>query len=180
MDDGFDYDDLEKKLHTKYSDQKIDIIACDFNLDHDKINGIEIACMLRQFNRNSSILIYSGNLAGILRIYFADFKEDNPKPTLTKIKKLITSKIEDFVDRPDYVDRIVGLTNNNTIELEIEDSLLKYKDYTFKHGLTKIRGKKFSEIANEIGITSPLGRKFIKDLIERALAHMIELNTQDE
>jgi len=174
--------DLEKivdNIKQEYKSRKIDIIACDYNFGDKEINGCEVAFLVRQFKKNSQILIYSGNIDTVLGDYFGKIDSKNKKQVFHKIKKLITSKIDDFIDRSDYLNHILGMLGKTSLELEIENQLIKYKDIHLTHGFENLAGKTFEEIAAHVSEQSPPGQRFIKELIDRGLCHMINLNSDE-
>jgi len=69
---------------------------------------------------------------------------------------------------------------NTPIELEIAEQLLKHKDMKFSTGYSNFLGKTLGEIADEINRDTHHGKRFVAEIIEKAVAHMIELNDEEK
>jgi hypothetical protein len=169
---------VKDKLWALIDANKVDLVACDYNLGDENVTGLEVIHIVREKDRNCIIILYSGVLYGIIEKILSDREEGSSKPTIKKLKKLITDRVSDFTDREDFTNDIVHhLLNNVPLEMEIIDQLLKYKDMMFQHGYTQFEDKRFDEIAREIRSGSIHGKRFSKEILERGIAHMIDLNT---
>lgn len=175
----FDIDEIKLKLDEKLDEIKYDLVACDFNLEDDKITGIDIVNIVRNKNRNCTIIIYSGNLDKIVSYIL---KQENNNKIFKKIKTIIRCKVADFIDRnQNYEDEIINLLKNSIpLEVLIEKKLLDFPGLTFRHGYKIFIGKTLKEIAHEINSDSYHGVRFKKEIIERGICHMIDLNNEYE
>lgn len=92
----------------------------------------------------------------------------------------MTTNIEDFYDRPNLDEIVIGLLEKKILpEVILRNKLLEFPGFKFKHGYNKFLGKTLSQIADEIDKNTPHGRKMFLEIIERGIHHMIDLNTDE-
>ncbi len=159
-------------------DQKIDVIGCDFNLHStDKTLTYEIIETIRQFNKTASVFIYSG---GMNRSTLQMFGEEGKGPGERFLKIAMTSNICDYINnRGAIVEKVLEMLKKPSIELQIEHFLMENKSLKLQHSINEFKGKQLFEIAKEIRLKTDLGVLYSQEIIERALSHMIDLNTYD-
>jgi hypothetical protein len=172
--------DIEKitaALRTPdYRRVKVDIIACDYHLEDDVVNGYEIIRKLRNhLHYRKAIILYSGNLETVIREIL---REENLREKIDRIKALARANIFEFNDKNDYRQSIITALRRNEFSLEFELELLlqKYSEWTFKSVYPAFSGRTISEILDEIEAGSAQGQEFQKALLANAVAHMINLN----
>lgn len=175
-----DLDKVSSDLLTPaYRKLKVDIIACDYDLQDDEVNGYTLIGKLRgHLKYQKEIILYSANLD---RVVNAILKVDNPKELYTQVRHLAHARIRDFHDKNDYRQSIITALKDTTfsLESELETLLTKYADLTFNSVFPPLRGKKIAEILGEIEAGSKEGKGFQKALLENAIAHMVEMNTDE-
>ena len=159
-----------------YLDLDIDIVACDFNLKDDYVNGYDLICDLyakanvqknRRRIRKARLVFYTGEVKKLSDVLVLD------------MKKFLILKAESVVDRPDLVPAIVGISNSVFEELNLEsfflESLEPFHDKVFSNTYPQFRGKALQEICKEIEKETHHGREFLRALVEFTVANMIEL-----
>lgn len=174
--------DLDKVISAlrspEYRRLKVDVIACDYNLQDDEVNGYELIRRLR-FPRiyKKDVIIYSGNLDTVI---WKILQEGSLKEKIHKIRNLTKADIRAFDDKNDYRRSIIEALREDTFSLEAElDSLLdKYGEWTFRSVFPEFKNKKISEILDEIGLESTNSKAFRRAFLENAIAHMIDLNRE--
>lgn len=167
---------------SEFSNEKFDLIAFDWQLDDDDINGIEL---IRQFDhngirKNTPKLLYSGLLQQVIESILEDYKNGNidTKYAWNQINTLIRINIIDYVDRSSYEKSIIDVLGKlgDPIEAILEKKLREYHNLTFRNTYPMFEGKTLSEIADIIEKDASQGNKFKNELIEQALAYLIHLN----
>jgi hypothetical protein len=204
-----DIEKIVEKLRTiEYRYSKVNVIACDYRLQDDHVNGFEIIRKLRnQLQYKKSIILYSANLETVINEILLGSLEDRIRRILNLVKAKVPANLEAgvreilsgdlrdqihrirnltradimaFTDKDNYRSSIITALEQDPFSLESElDSLLSsYRDWTFRSVFPPLSGKKLSEIIEEIDSGSVNGIAFQKALLENAVAHMIELNNE--
>lgn len=176
--------DINKVIETykkEYKKNAYHLIAFDWGLS-EGLDGIEL---IRQFEhhkcgKDSMKMLYSGVLKQIIYSIIDDYEKDetkNKEHIYKKLNTLIKVDIKDFSERETYDEAIVNALDKNDEQLEIilKQELLKYKDLTFESGYQRFRGLTLEQIVDKID--SIQGEDFKRDILELAIAHMIELNS---
>lgn len=173
-----DSEKVKTKIRKLIEENRIDLIACDYNLGDDSFSGLEMIDIVRQKDMTCVIILYSGNLNDIIKKILTEKSESEElKPTIKRLKKMVTNKISEISEREDFTDIIIHhLVDNIPLEHELIDVLTRYGDMVLEHGYTMFISKKCSEIAHEIRISSIHGKRFSKEIVERGITHMIALN----
>lgn len=174
-----DRESIKVSLHNDFmANHTYDLVAIDFDLEDDHLTGLDIVKIVREKNRNCAVILYSGNLNKI-----ADHISKIPEQSerFRQIKTIVNCKIAGFIDRSaGYEDDLIHILKKQIrLELTIEKKLQEHGDLKFKHGYDRFLGKSLQEIGHEIGIESFHGNKFTQEIIERGIAHMIELNSPE-
>lgn len=204
--------DLEKIVEAlgtnEYRRSKVNVIACDYRLQDDHVNGFEVIRKLRnELNFKGSVILYSANLETVIAdILLGNFAEQverimslvnanipenleagikevlagDLKGQIHRIRNLTHANISALKDKDSYKSSIITALEQESFSMETElDSLLNnYRDWTFRSVFPPFSDKKVSEIAEEIDSGSPKGISFQKALLENAVAHMLELNKE--
>lgn len=175
---SLDLSKIEEELYGKYMDgSTYDLVACDFDFEDDDITGLDIVKKVRQRNRRCDVVIYSGRLDKVATHISKIGKQIE---RFKQIKTIVDCKIHSFIDRPDTEDAVIGILKNKVrLETIIENKLKEHGKLKFRHGFKKFEGKTLMEIASEIENDSFQGIKFKQEIVERGIAHMIELNLMD-
>jgi len=167
--------EYKKRFKGTYS-----LIACDWDLNDDNVDGIEL---LRQFKANNiwkhtPKMLYSGlldeKLSEKLELYkLGKLSKDK---LLSHIKLLINTDLRGFYKREDYDKYIIAFLRDEeeTMDVIVEDILLKFPDFEFK-GAWEHRsfcGKTFKEVASILSSNEILCQKFKRELIEECIAYL--------
>lgn len=176
--DEYNFGKARQYLIENILDQKIDVIGCDFNLHTtNKTLTYDIIETVRQFNKTASVFIYSG---GMNRTTLQMFGDEGRKPGERYLKIAMSSNICDYINnRGAIVEKVLGMLKKPSIELQVEHFLMENESLKLMHSINEFKGKQLFEIAKEIRIKSDLGILYTQEIVERALSHMIDLNTYD-
>lgn len=174
----YNFELTRKYLIEEFLEQKIDVIGCDFNLHAThKALTYKIIETIRQFNKSASVFIYSG---GMNRSTLQMFGDEGKKPAEGYLKIAMSSNICAYVNNKGTLpDRVISILKSPSVELQIEDFLMQNESLKLEHSIELFRGKQLFEISKEIRIQSENGIAFTKDIIERGLSHIIDLNSID-
>lgn len=170
--------DFENSLKTLISEEfisKVDLVACDFNLHRsNKILTFEIIKHIRSTNKACVVVIYSG---GLNRSLLEVFKSLGKKAGEKALYSALSSNISAFIgNRRNAFSSVENLLSLPSIELEIDNLLTNSKNLEISHGYHGLKFKNLGEIATEIRKGSSLGKKYLNEIIERGISHMINLN----
>lgn len=179
--------DIEKVIPVIKSEFKgitFDIIAFDWDYEDDSIDGVEL---IRQFTHykifpKTPKMLYSGLLKEQVRGYVDTYadpnKNNNFQDLWNKLFPLISLEIVNFVERDAYEKSIAVFLSKKHSDLNklIVDELTKYPDLKFEDVHPRFRGMQLSDIINLIENDTSLGELFFKEIVERCIANMIELN----
>ena len=180
--------DLEKVIPAfkkEFRGINFDLIAIDWDFeDGDSgVNGIKFLRHLEHcgIRKSTPKLLYSGVLKAETETLFENYKKGRIKFSAAwqQIKTLIDVKVVDFVDRTEYEKAIVSFLDKNIISTDIAiiNELGKYPELVFENTYPKFQGKTLEEIVSIIQTDYSTGSKFNKEIIERAVSHMVELNS---
>jgi len=169
-----DKDKLTKEL-KKVLKRRIDLVACDFDLSDDKINGLEVIRILKQLKPNKRIFLFSGKLDKIVKSILGS---NDPNEILKNIKTLLNSKISDFVDRGNELieDAIIKNLRNYSLDEELNHILEENQHIEFKSGYPPFRGKKLNEILKEIDDDSIKSQEFKNEILRLVISQIIGEN----
>ena len=128
-------------------------------------------------DRKFIAIIYSANLKEIVRQIIKSYDPLNMDVTLNKINGLVTSQIYRFFSKTNQLmNDLAPILYETPIEKHIEQVLIKYQDLELTHGFASLIGVPFAEIAGLVRSDSDQGKKFVEEVIERGITHLIELN----
>lgn len=154
---------------------KVDIVACDFNLhENDKTLTFQIINEIRTINKSCAIIIYSG---GLVRSLLGIFNTLGNTQGEKMFYLALSSNISKFIGNRNRIsEHIEELLKSPSIELEIDEFLSAIEPFVVSHGYHELKTKKLSDVASEIRKGSNLGKKYVREIIERGVSHMINLN----
>jgi len=170
-----------EKFEKEYGSIRFHMVASDFKLNDDLIDGITI---IKKFNNITNTakakkILYSSELEEIVQDYLNDHKSNKKSfnETWDKFKTLIKIDIVDFVKREEMEGKIISYIekvedDNNDF---IVDNLLANGDLKFKALLEIYNDLNLNEIAEKITKNDSQSVNFKKKLIELAIAELIEL-----
>jgi len=178
--------DIEKVIPVIKSEFRgitFDIIAFDWDYEDDSIDGVEL---IRQFTHykifpKTPKMLYSGLLKEQVRGYvdtYSDSQTRNFTELWKKLFPLISLEIVCFVLRDAYEKEIASFLSNRHIDINklVIDELNKYPDLKFEDPHPRFNGMLLSKIVELIETDSAVGDLFFKEIVERCIANMIELN----
>lgn len=165
-----------KKFQEKYGTIRFHMIASDFKLNDENIDGVDI---IRKFNniRNTaraSKILYSSELEEIVQKYLDDYKEEKKdfESSWASFKTLIKLNILDFIKREVIEENIINYIEKISEQEDdfILDELLDNSDLIFNPILEIYEGLTFAEIADKILANDSQSVKFKKKLIQLAIS----------
>lgn len=179
-----DQDKLKKFIEDAIRQKKVDVVACDYELASDVINGIGVIKLVKGMRKKVPIYLYSGKFNKIIGDIIEKYKPTEPESIescVREIKQIYGLGIKDFLDRDDYPSQIVGLLKKqeDTIDDIFSKKIREYDSLVFKSCYPDFRGLNLGEIADHIDSESHQGDAFLDELIEQSVAYMVKTN-QDE
>lgn len=173
-------DKVINEYKKRYKGLSYSLIACDWELNDDNIDGIEL---MRQFNAHNiwkhiPKMLYSGLLDEKLSEKLESYKsgELSKGRLLSHIKLLINSDLKGFHKREDYDRHIISFLKDGeeTMDVIVEDILLKFPNFKFKGAWEhrSFAGKTFKEVADIISSDENLHKNFKRELIEECVAYL--------
>lgn len=176
IDGDYDFQLARRHLIENYLDKKIDAIGCDFNLHpSNKTLTYEIIEIIRKFNKTVSVFIYSG---GMNRSTLQMFGDEGKKPAEKYIGIAMNSNICSYINNRSVIpEKVIEILKNPSIELQVEDFLCKNGTLLLSHSIKTFQGKQLFEISKEVRQQTGDGKMFTKEVIERGLSHLIDLNS---
>jgi hypothetical protein len=186
-----DIEKVEKEAKKRYKNIVFDVIAFDYELDDEDINGVEL---LRNFNKkrlfkHSPKLVYSGVLDNVLRdiiepnldILKIDNQPDKPiirQDGLIKIKSLIRYRVFEYLDRDNRDSIIIKFLKEDiqSTELIVTQALRRYPDLIFENNFVndKFNGKTYEEVADYLDKDDIIGVEFKREIIQQVIAYLTE------
>lgn len=178
-----DIDKLRNKISILYNEYKhFDLILSDFDLNAKGIvDGIDLIEYIKELKPKAKILMYSGNYTDAVRKLIK-----NPSKQLTELQiaeavsKFINYKLVDCTDRISYRDRTIAYFKEEK-EISITDELIKllyeHGEMVFNSCCPKYKGKRFSEIAEELEHGNhSYTDEWIMAMIHQIIAYLVEVN----
>lgn len=181
-DGNLDVSKVKQYYKENYKGKHFDIVACDYQLSVDNVNGVEL---LRQmgnecFANGQRFLIYSGLLESIIvenvvKTCSVSGGQIQVNQLLLKyIKHLVNAQYIGFVDRADLVETILNhLLDHTSLENLLEEAVEKYPDLVLEYGFNHhLEGKKLKDCLNEIYSKETVRNDVMRDLFEQTLAYL--------
>lgn len=180
-DNNIDVTKLQEKLAHTFNGRAVDIVATDFDLSDEKINGVKVVELIRQIRPNVPVLIYSGKLESVIKHILGDYKQKSSRELIASLKKLIRYNIIDYVEREGYPSAIIKHIKSKEAQLLsiLLNKIREYSHLEFKSCYPSFSGRTLANIADEIEAQTPQGRDFQEQLIEQTIAYMIKINNDD-
>ena len=168
---------VRDKFLVQYSNLRFHMVASDFQLNDETIDGVKILNQFKSFpnTRKAKRILYSSELTEIIQGYLEDYKEGNKdfEASWKNFKALIQLDILDFLQRDEMekpiVDNIRRVIEND--EDFLIDELLGNGSLSFNSSIEIYEGLNFSEIAEKISSNDSQSLNFKKRLINLAVAH---------
>lgn len=180
-DNKIDLDKVICEFRSQYGGVTFDLIAFDWSLDDDEINGVElIKCFQdNKLRKSTPKLLYSGELKDEMQSLLNLYKEEKIKfkKAWNQIKTLVEIDIVDFKDREEYEMAIVNYLHKNSPSLEtiLVKELRHHNDLKFHGNFEKFENKAFDEIATIIENDPDRSIAFKRGLIEESVAFLVDL-----
>lgn len=174
-------DKIIKRYKTLYSNENFDLIACDYDLGDEIIDGVEVLRSLEEYNvgRESAKMIYSGRLDKIVGAELENFRKGNSRQSEVEkhIRSLINMNLQGCWERGDEMkSQIVSyLVNHHNCSLDIIDIILSQSpDFKLHKDLcsgifAKIHGMSWAEVREKINSDPNLKEKLTEELIRYAM-----------
>lgn len=171
-----DFEKVLDALKKDFLDERLDLVACDYNLhSENKKLAFQIIQHIRKFNKVCTIFVYSG---GITKALLQDFSTSgNEGERLTRA--VLSSNIAGFYNgRGGALENaVVDLIARPSLELQVETFLLQHPDFKMEHGYKTFAKYPLRVIAKEVRLQTSKGKSYTREIIERGLSHMIDLNS---
>ena len=171
-----DKDKLSTELEMLLK-RSIDVIACDFDLSDDKINGIEVIRIIKNIKPKKRFFLFSGLIDKVVDSIIGDYSKTSDKQRLFKnIKTLINTGISDFVDREDLQieNAIISNLKNFTWEEELNRTFDSNQHLPFKSGFPPFKNKTLNEIKKEIDDDTIKSQEFKNAILNLVISQIIE------
>jgi hypothetical protein len=172
-----DFTKIKAELTASHLNVRYDLVACDFNFLDEGVNGFKLIKWLINVSksqknriRTAKFVLYSSEKGKALQ---EAFSEDD-------MGDLVRLKLEDFIDRTKVSEDVANILLNSGKEINLTQKLIqemdKHAQLKFRSAYPKFIDKTLSEIIQEIENDTHHGIAFQHNLIELAVAHMIDLN----
>jgi hypothetical protein len=175
-----DTDKVIKTFESEFQGRKLDLVCIDYSLEDAKVNGLDILKKIHSLRPKARYLVYSSSLDNVARNVVEEYESDkDQRKLLTKIKDLARYRVEDFVARDQFNQRILDLLSKEPQSLDsiVEEKLLENGDMVFQQGYPPFSGKTLKEIVLEIQRSTQRGNEYLQEIIELAIAQVITVNS---
>jgi hypothetical protein len=158
------------------------LVALDWDLGDAEITGVELIRKFQEYKIlvNTPKILYSGLLKDEISSKLERFKNNDISKTflINWINTLIKVDIKNFVDRVAYEQEIITqlLKNDETLDLIIEEELMKFPDLKFSNSFTSksFKGKSFLDIGIILKENPFLRNEFKKEIIQQVISYLTE------
>lgn len=171
-----DIDKVIVEYKRRYKKETFHLAAFDWQLDDDKIDGVELIRQLthNKILKNTPKIIYSGLLNDIL----GDILKSENSKNQEKLTTLVNGDIRGFYKREKYDADILNFlsANDEHVDLIVEEELKKFPELIFKNSFTNnnFNGKTFLEIADFIENHDNIRNEFKKEIIQQVISYLTE------
>lgn len=169
---------LESVLQSLDSNH-YDLFACDMELGFENQKGYDILQVVCKKYSSLPIILYSGDFSSLAKLLADRLYKSNGEDAKNILYAL--THIKKIVDRAENLeDHILNVLNGNvSVYQVIQAKLLENPEMVLKIGFSSFQGKTFGEIASILNDEKHNANvhRFIEDLIEHALHHLGQLNT---
>ena len=169
---------LTEHIKRKIDSRHIDVVATDFDLSDESVNGLDIIEIIRNIRSKVPIILYSGNLEKAIRSTIGDTTKKDADTLIKDVKKLMLHQISEFIDRTGYTSSVIKiLKEKESVTRQILlKKLREYPDMIFLSAYPRFDGKRLAEIADEIEKSTYQGQDFQEELIEQTVAYMLKIS----
>ena len=173
-----DKDKLKACIKSKIEGKHIDVVASDFDLSDDVVNGLDVIEIIRSIREKVPIILYSGNLEKAIKSVMGDPASKDLPTFINDVKKLMLHHISEFIDRTGYAASVIKVLKNKDTSTKqiLLKKLREYPDLKLSSAYPIFSGKKLSQIADEIEKSTYQGQEFQQELIEQTIAYIIEIS----
>ncbi len=180
-------DKVIKYYRVNYRKMHFDLIAFDWDLNDEAIDGIELIRQFRNSNflKKTPVALYSGELQVSVKGYFDAYKNNQKSfnESWNKIKTLIDVPIMGFYDRSNYENKIVEAIQSFGQSVDIEHYFLKKlkenEKLIFNNINPKLEGRTFGQVAEIIEKNPTYGNNFITELVDQTIAYLLKMNPRN-
>ncbi|WP_311322301.1 hypothetical protein [Capnocytophaga leadbetteri] len=185
---SFDKETFKSKVIDESQGKEISLIATDWNLINksDKFNGIcgwdiiELVIEAKQKLENKRFLIYSGNIRNVSKFIAEKIRENGITERLPiVVEKLLKLRIK-ICSRNSQIEEILSaLKDANTISSIVLNTIQSFGEHKMHNMGNDYDGNKIVDIlkSEEADI---FGLKFIREIIELAIAKYTDLQIDDK
>ncbi len=168
--------DLEKLIEgvkQRAAGHHIDLVACDYELGEEHVNGFTVIEKLREERfKKCPIILYSGKEDKVIADIFNSPKSDADKKQ--RLTKLIKCRIAKFVDRTGYTSEVIGNLKKANITSILLRKLKEHESKTIT-SIESLSQHNLGEMAEKIE-NNQLDEQLITEIVELTLAHYISID----
>jgi len=176
------FDAIKGEL-TQYLDMRFDLVASDFDFGQLDLNGFDVVRWLK----NSAV----HNKTKLRRAKFVFYSSEEDKVGEAfkgrpndDVIRLIKLRVDHVFDRLTMADTMAAylIQKDEGLNLSdfIRDQLRLHPEMKFQSTYNaKFFGKSFEEIAHDIDKESAHGVKFQENVVELAIAHLVDMNHEE-
>lgn len=184
----FNQEAFKSKVVEESQGKGISLIATDWNLINksDKFNGIcgwdiiELVIEAKQKLENKRFLIYSGNTKDVSKFIAEKIREnDNIEKLPIVVEKLLNLRIKICSRNSQFEEILSALKDANTISSIVLNTIQSFGEHKMHNMGNDYDGNKIVDIlkSEEADI---FGLKFIREIIELAIAKYTDLQVDDK
>lgn len=180
-----DIENLKNLIKEQIKGKSIDVIATDFNLSDENVNGLKVIEIIREMGLKTPIVLYSGSRVNVIKsIVASPDPKDSTKlilkeatPLIENVRKLMLYNISDFVERTGYDQAVIRILREKDLSTRqiLLNKLREYPEMKFMSCYPVFTEKTLGEIADQIEKSTPQGEGFQSELIEQTVAYLIDI-----
>ena len=183
-----DIEKLKTRIKEQIEGKSIDVIATDFNLSDENVNGLNVIEIIRELRRKTPIVLYSGGRENVIKSIIGRPDPNDSKkfilkeanPLIENVRKLMLHNISDFVERTGYDQAVIKILRGKELSTRqiLLNKLREYPEMKFLSCYPAFTGKTLGEIAEEIEESTHQGEEFQSELIEQTVAYLIDISEE--
>jgi len=169
---------IKAHINDNYINQNFDYVACDFDFSDRNYNGYKLLkWLINTANQRPKNKIRKAKY-----FFYSSDTHDAEGVARSDVLGLMRLKLEKLIDRTNLPGELASSIQKSRAELNLESEFLsildQYSDMEFKSTFPEFRGKKLSDIYNEIDSETDKGIRYQKALIEQTISNMIKMQEE--
>lgn len=162
--------------------RKYDLICFDYDLDDENVTGVDVLAGLKHLLKPSTkLLFYSGRLETLVGRILSRTKRDSFDLPEAKrlLMKLIQSRVEDFVERPNMRNSVIRLLSIK--EETLDDIFAEKMEHEYPNFRTEyFNGLELYELSQLLNNSDGMATKFKHEIVEQFICYLIRLHEDEE